>query len=215
MQFLKATEKVFKIRKAVSFNMKTKIDERKNIIISLKPSYGDRNKGIEKRTQYLKAMSFFNIILSILSGGIVIFSIIAELVGIDSFKWPKMGLLSILSLSIILNLPNTLFELKLLKHFKKINNKMDVEGIGKLNIDLKSIIDKLNNGIKNNWLQIILGIVIMIMAIWQMGFGSGNGNPYWKYMKTPILLFYGIILTRFIITNKKLQYNIDETDKIL
>ncbi len=193
--------------------MTTKIDERKNIIISLKPNYGDRNKGIEKRIKFLKAISFFNIVFSILSGGIVIFSIIAELVGIDSFKWSKMGLLTMLSLSVILNLPNTLFELKLLKHLKKINDKIDIEGIGKLNIDLKNIIDKLNNGLKNNWILIVLASAIMIMVLWQMGFDNGNGNPYWKYVKIPILLFYGIILTKFIISNKKLQYNIDEAEK--
>ena len=191
--------------------MRTKIDERKNIIISLKPTYGDRKNGIEKRTQYLKTMSFFNIILSLLSGGLVILSIIFEFIGYDSFKWQKMGLLAILSLSVILNLPNGLYELKLLKHLKKINDKMAVERIGELNIDLKSIIDKLNNGMKNNWVTTVLALVIMIMGIWQMGFD--DNNPYWKYMKVPILLFYGIILTRFISTNKKLQYNIDETEK--
>ncbi|HSQ46411.1 MAG TPA: hypothetical protein VLM44_05765 [Lutibacter sp.] len=193
--------------------MKTKIDERKNIIISLKPSYGDRNKGIEKRIQSLKAASFFNIILSMLCGGLVIFSIISELIGNDLFKWQKMALLAILSLSVFLNLPNSYFELKLLKHFKKINDKIDVEGIGQLNIDLKNIIYKLNNGIKNNWIIIVLSILILFMGIWQML--NDNNNPYWKYMKIPILLFYGIILTRFMITNKKLQYNIDEKEKIL
>ena len=119
--------------------MKTTIDERKNIIISLKPAYGDRNKGIEKRIQYLKALNFFNLILSILSAGIVTVSIMADLTGNDLFKWQKMGLLAIMSLSVILNLPNSMFELKLLQHFKKINDKTAVEGIAALNIDLKRI----------------------------------------------------------------------------
>ncbi|MDP3358939.1 MAG: hypothetical protein Q8S41_06265 [Lutibacter sp.] len=193
--------------------MKTKIDERKNIIISLKPTYGDRNKGIEKRIQYLKSFSFINIILCILSGGIVTFSIMADLIGNNLFKWEKMGLLAIMSLSVILNLPNSLFELKLLKHFKKINDKIDVEGIVDLNNDLKCIIDKLNNRIKNNWIVIVFSLLIMIMGIWQMLYE--NNNPYWEYMKFPILLFYVIILTKFMITNKKLQYNINESEKIL
>ncbi len=81
-----------------------------------------------------------------------------------------------------MNLPNQFFELKLLKHLKKINSKPEFDGIDKLNSELKSIIDKSNNRFKNNWSIIILAIVILIMGIWQMGFDNGNGNPYWKYM---------------------------------
>ena len=53
----------------------------------------------------------------------------------------------------------------------------------------------------------------MIMGIWQMLYD--NNNPYWEYMKVPIVLFYGLVLTKYMITNQKIQYNIDEAEKKL
>jgi len=79
-------------------------------------------------------------------------------------------------------------------------------------MELKNIIEKLNNRLKNGWIEITLAIIILIMGIWQMGF-SDNNNPYWNYMKLPILAFYGIILFRFIFTNRKLNENINKTEK--
>ncbi|QXP72357.1 hypothetical protein H0I31_00630 [Tenacibaculum sp. AHE15PA] len=187
------------------------MNDRKNIIISFKSNYGERKKGIEKRIQYLKGMSILNLVLTLLCGGILISSIISELFGYTIFRWEKTGLLAILSLSFVLNLPNELYELKLLNHLKKINSKPEFNGIDKLNSELKKMIDKLNNRFKNNWSVIVLAILILIMGIWQMGFD--NNNPYWNYMKLPILVFYGIIIFRFIITNRKLNENIEKTEK--
>jgi len=190
----------------------TKIDERKNIIVSLKSSLGEPKKGIEKRFQFLKGMTILNLTLTIFSAGILVLSIISNLFNYEIFKWEKTGVLAILSLSFVLNLPNQFYELKLLNHLKKINSKSEFEGIEKLNIELKNIIEKLNNRLKNGWLEIILAIIIMIMGIWQMGF-SNNNNPYWNYMKLPILAFYGIILFRFVFTNRKINENINKTEK--
>jgi hypothetical protein len=191
----------------------TKIDERKNIIVSLKSNYNEENKGIEKRIQFLKRMTILNLVLIIISAGIIVLSILSEIFTYEIFKWQKSALMVILSLSFIMNLPNQFYELKLLKHLKNINSKSEFDGIDKLNSELKSIIKKLNNGFKNNSSVIILAIVILIMALWQMGFDNGNGNPYWKYMKLPILLFYGIIIFRFITGNRKLNENIKMTEK--
>ncbi len=192
----------------------TKIDERKNIIVSLKSSFGEPKKGIEKRFQFLKGMTILNLTLTIFSAGILVLSIISNLFNYEIFKWEKTGLLAILSLSFVLNLPNQFYELKLLNHLKKINSKSEFEGIEKLNIELKNIIEKLNNRLKNGWLEIILAIIIMIMGIWQMGFSNNNNNnPYWNYMKLPILAFYGIILFRFVFTNRKINENINKTEK--
>lgn len=191
--------------------MKTKIDERKNIIISLKTNYGERKKGIEKRIQYLKIMSSINLILTIFCGGILLLSIISGQFGNELFKWQKTGLLAILSLSSILNLPNELYELKLLKHLKRINAVSEFNGIEKLNNELKSIIENLNNRLKNNWLVIILAVGIIFMGMIQVI--SESINPYWNYMKSPILLFFGIITVRYLTTNKKLTKNINEIEK--
>ena len=193
--------------------MKTKIDERKNIIVSLKSSYGEKNKGIEKRIHFLKLMSIINIILVIFSAGILFLSIVSEQFGIGFFKWEKMGLIAILSLSFVLNLPKSLYELKLLKHLIRINSKSEFNGIEKLNKELKNIIYQLNNGLKNNWHVFFLAIVIMIMGIWQSLYDQSN--PYWQYMKIPVILFFGIIVVQFINTNKKISDNINETEKYL
>jgi hypothetical protein len=191
--------------------MNEKINERKNIIVSLKSNLGEPKKGIEKRIEFLKGMTILNLILTLISGGILVLSIISELFDYEIIKWQKSALMVILSLSFIINLPNQFYELKLLKHLKKINSKSEFDGIDKLNSELKNIIDKSNNGFKNNWTIIILALGILIMGIWQMGFDENN--PYWNYMKLPILAFYGIIIFRFINRNKKLNENIEKTEK--
>lgn len=192
--------------------MNEKMNERKNIIISLKSNFGEPKNGIEKRLSFLKGMTILNLILTLFSAGILVLSIISELFNYEIFEWKKTGLLAILSLSFILNLPNQYFELKLLNHLKKLGSKSEYNGIDKLNIELKIIIENLNNRLKNGWVEITLAIIILIMGIWQMGF-SNNNNPYWNYMKLPILAFYGIILFRFIFTNRKLNENITKTEK--
>ena len=192
--------------------MNEKMNERKNIIISLKSNFGEPKNGIEKRLSFLKGMTILNLILTLFSAGILVLSIISELFNYEIFEWKKTGLLAILSLSFILNLPNQYFELKLLNHLKKLGSKSEYNGIDKLNIELKSIIENLNNRLKNGWVEITLAIIILIMGLWQMGF-SNNNNPYWNYMKLPILAFYGIILFRFIFTNRKLNENITKTEK--
>ncbi len=187
------------------------MNERKNIIISFKSNLGEPKKGIEKRIRYLKGMIILNLVMILFSAGIIILSILSELFEYEIFKWQKTALLAILSLSFILNLPKQLYELKLLRHLKNINSKLKFDGIDKLNRELKNIIDKLNKGLKDNWMVIVLAIGIMIMGIWQLCYD--NNTPYWNYMKLPIIVFYGIIIFRFIITNKKLTENIDKTER--
>ena len=201
------------MHKHVSYNVNEKMNERKNIIISLKSNFGEPKNGIEKRLSFLKGMTILNLTLTIFSAGILVLSIISELFNYEIFEWKKTGLLAILSLSFILNLPNQYFELKLLNHLKKLGSKSEYNGIDKLNIELKSIIENLNNRLKNGWVEITLAIIILIMGLWQMGFSNNNNNPYWNYMKLPILAFYGIILFRFIFTNRKLNENITKTEK--
>jgi hypothetical protein len=189
----------------------TKIDERKNIIVSLKSNYGERKKGIDKRIQYLKGMAILDLLLTTFCGGIVLLSIILEPLGYEFFKWQKMGLLTILSLSFILRLPEEIFELKLLKHLRNISDKSDFLGIDKLNSDLKIIVDKLNKKLKYNRLIIPLAIIILVLGFIQVL--SENLNPYWNYAKIPVLLFFGMIVIRFYNVYKKLNKNIMETEK--
>ena len=98
-------------------------------------------------------MTILDLVLTTLCGGIVLLSIILEPLGYEFFKWQKMGLLTILSLSFILRLPEDIFELKLLKHLRNISDKSDFLGIDKLNSDLKIIVNNLNKKLK--WITVI------------------------------------------------------------
>ena len=189
----------------------TKIDERKNIIVSLKSNYGERKKGIDKRIQYLKGMNILNLTLAILCGGIILASIILEPLGFEFFKWQKMGLLTILSLSFILRLPEETFELKLLRHLKRISDKTDFNGIEKLNSELQIIVDNLNKKMKFHRIFIPLAIVILILGIIQVL--SEDLNPFWNYAKILVVFFFIVVMTRFYKVNKKLTKNILETEK--
>ncbi|SHJ85243.1 hypothetical protein SAMN04487911_1459 [Arenibacter nanhaiticus] len=189
----------------------TKIDERKNIIVSLKSNYGERKKGVEKRIKYLKGMNILNLILTILCGGIILTSIILEPFGFEVFKWQKMGLVTILSLSFILRLPEETFELKLLKHLKRISDKSDFDGIEKLNLELKTIVANLNK--RMNYHRIFIPLTIAILILGMIQVLSEDLNPYWNYAKILVFLFFGMVLTRFYKVSKKLNRNINETEK--
>jgi hypothetical protein len=191
--------------------MNTKIEERKKIILSMRSNYGEKKKGVEKRIEFLKGMNILNVVLTILCGGIILASIILEPFGFEFFKWQKMGLLTLLSLGFVLKLPEDLFEFQLLKHFKILSIPSDFTELDKLNLELKHIIDKLNRKIKYHKLTIPLAVIIIILAFMQIL--SETLNPYWNYAKIPILLFFGMILTRFYLINKSLTKNIAETEK--
>lgn len=190
--------------------MESKIMERKNIIGSLKSVYGVPKKGIDKRIKFLKSITILQLLLVIYGVGIFILSIFSESLGFGIFNRGKLGLLTITISYFALILPKEIYELKLLKHMKKINS--DIKGIDKLNIGLKNIIEKLNNPIKNkiSWITIILTLGIIVMGISQFLFDSYNYNPYWEYT---VLTFYGLIFFQFISTNRKLTRNIREAEK--
>jgi len=190
----------------VSYNMKENIEIRKNIINSLIPTIKWSNTSIEKRVRFLKRMTFFDILLTVVCAGTLVLSILSEIIGFKFIKWQSSGLLAILSLSFVQNLPNRLYELKLTKHLIILNLKSDCKRLSNLNEELKTIVEKLNDRLKNNWLTFLLALLILIMGIWQVG--SENDNQFWNYMKLPILTFYGIILFKFLVTIKSLNKNI-------
>ncbi len=186
------------------------MDERKNIIVSLKSSLGETPKGLKSRIKFLKILIIIYSLIMIVFAGILTLSIISGLFNNEIISWQKSSLAVIMSFSFSLNLPKQIFELKLLKHLMKINTKPDFDGITKLNNELKKIIDQLNNTLKTRWFVVLLVIFTLIMALWQL---FSENNPYWDFMKIPFLLIYGILLTDFIITNRKLTKNIKETEK--
>tara|TARA_R110002012_G_scaffold322105_1_gene555818 strand:+ start:25420 stop:25668 length:249 start_codon:yes stop_codon:yes gene_type:complete len=79
--------------------MNTKINDRKNIIVSFKSNVSLPNKGIDKRIQSLTGLTIINSIIFLLCCFIVLSSIVLESLGLDLLKWDKMGLLVILSVS--------------------------------------------------------------------------------------------------------------------
>lgn len=180
--------------------------ERKEILLSVKSNYGEIKKGIDKRISYLKGMNILNGSLFIISGGVLIITILSELLGYNFFKWNKMGIMAILSLAFILRLPKDILELKLLNHYKKIENvTFENKTINLLNNDLANIIGVLNKGIHNNIIIIICAIGIMFMGIWLL---YDENTPYWNYMKIPVLVFYVIILVDYLNINTKISANI-------
>ncbi|MDP5231681.1 MAG: hypothetical protein NWQ38_14915 [Cellulophaga sp.] len=190
--------------------MNPKINERKNLIVSLKSNLSLPNRGIDKRIQNLTGLNIFNGFISVLCIAIVLYVIIFESLGSAFIKWDKMGLLVIISVSFTLGLPESIYELKLLNHLKKINNASDFDGIEHLNAELSSMIKKLNNKLKNYKYLIPLVLVIFVFGILQIF--SETLNPYWSYIKIPLLLFYSLIIGRFIITYKKIHQNISATE---
>ena len=144
----------------------TKIDERKNIIISLKSNYRNEIKGIDKQIRNLSIMSFMNIFLSLICGGMILISIISEQFGFEILKWEKSAVLVILSITVFLSFPYDIYELKLLRHLKIINNYKDFTELEKLNIELKNIIVKLNNRKKSSTFLIVFIIPILILNPW-------------------------------------------------
>jgi len=190
--------------------MTTKIDERKNILISLKSSkFGTRNRGIDEQIQTLKVLSLMNILLIVFCFGIIIFSIISEPLKNEVFEWSKTALYVLLSCFSLLNLPTKLIEIRLLNHLKKINQFNDFIGIDALNIELKNIIHKLNNPLKSNPIPIFLAFLLLIMSAWQL---ITSNNPYWIHMKLLIMLFFILVVIKFLIVYKKLNQNIQQTE---
>jgi len=187
----------------------TKIDERKNIIISLKSNYRNEIKGIDKQIRNLSIMSVINIFLSLICGGMILISIISEQFGFEILKWEKSAVLVILSITVFLSFPYDIYELKLLRHLKIINNYKDFTELEKLNIELKNIIVRLNNRKKSSTLLIVFIILILVMGLWQF---SLEKNPYWNYMKFPIIIFFGFTIIRFIQGFKNLEENIKKVE---
>tara|TARA_R100000935_G_C2817872_1_gene158204 strand:- start:540 stop:914 length:375 start_codon:yes stop_codon:yes gene_type:complete len=119
---------------------------------------------------------------------------------------------SIRLISFIINIPKQYYELKLLKHLRNIDidNVVDnIKEIDKLNTELENLMKSLSTSFKYSWIELILGTLIIIMSLWQMIFY----NPYWIYMKLPILMFYGIVLLKFIYLSSKLKNNMNKFTK--
>ena len=156
-------------------------------------------------------MSILNLIIAIICSGIIIATIILEPLGLGYFKWEMMGLLTILNINFVLPLPKFFFEFKLLNLHNKISDKKDFIGIEKLNAELKTIVNQLNKDVKYNMFYLPLILVILISGIVQVTFE--DSNPYWNYIKIPVLLFFGMTITKFYLTNTKLTKNINQTER--
>ena len=187
------------------------MEERINIIKSFKSIFQKSKKGIQSRIQTLKGFTFISALFSVLCFCLTLYTIILEQFKPEISKWENMGLLVVMSLMFILMLNNTLIELKLLKHLQNIQGKTNFNGINQLNLELKNIVEKLNKRDENDIIWIGLAIVIIISGSYQQL--SETGNPYWEYTKIPVLLFWAIMISKFVVSNKKISENIKETEK--
>ena len=105
-------------------------------------------------------------------------------------------------------LNNSIIELK---HLQNIEGKTNFNGINQLKLELKNMVGKLNKRDKNDIIWIGLAIIIITSATYQQK--SETRNPYWEYTKIPVLLFWAIMISKFVVSNKKISENIKETEK--
>lgn len=185
------------------------MEERLKIIDSFKSLFGKREKGIEKRIQFLKFSIPATSVLAILTVGIVICSIIFDRTDINMLTWSKMGLFVLLSISGILRFPNGIYEFKLLNHLERITKNKEYTVDQSLDLRLREIIEKLNT-MKHKWILMGITGVIGISSIWQF-LGDGE-NPFLGYTKILVLIFYGMMIFNFIKSYKKLDANIKSAE---
>lgn len=190
------------------------LNERKNIIVSLKSLQRKAKKGIDKRIVFLKIIVVTSLLFLLVSIGIVVFSIISEAFNhnlINLLKWKNSSIFVMFSLTFLLNAFNAIYELQLLQHLKRISIKENSNGIKQANKELKVIIKSINN----RFGRIIISVLILCIfgvSSWQLNFSS---NSVWEYMKYPVLLFYVVVIYQFVTTFKKLITNIKKAEELL
>ena len=191
-------------------------NRRKQIILSLKSNYvAFDGNDIDKRIKFVKWQSVLNIFIVVFSAGFVLFGIITDFFGYHLVHWEKSGILilALLSLSSVLRLPKSIVELKLLKHYRKIQESDLQNAIAKeLDDELETEIDKLNNLTIYKVFSIIMMILLFIAVFYLF---LNRRFDYWQYLKAPFFLFYFLGIYNLYIINRRIQNNVDEYESFL
>lgn len=177
--------------------MNQQIEERIEIIKSLKTTTGKADQSLEKR---VKSTRIFGIISYALANFVLIFLIFITILAILDFggfgsRWPKFALFVFMTISISIQAHFSPIDYLLSKHRKKLQN-FSFSFDNQLNNTLRKQIDELNfHRFKPYWI-IIPSLIIMIsgiLVVFASNDVSAINNLYWGYFKIPVLLV-GILL---------------------
>jgi len=190
------------------------VEERIKIINDFKSSIGKSNYGIDKRIKRLTYFYTYYLILNTIAWGLILFSIVRDFLKIDikHYRWNKSALMVFLGTVFLLKIIRPTYEIKLLKHLKKLKSNSNIEIEKELNSGFKKIITPFGKKIIGKFI-IGLSLIILLLGIWQMGFSLQR--PIWEYIKIPVLIYFIIVMFELYRTNKKLGLNIQKVEERL
>ncbi len=177
--------------------MNSQIEERIEIIKSLKTTTGKADQSLEKR---IKSTRIFGIFSYSLANFVLIFLILITILALLDFssygsRWSKSAFFAFMTMTISLGAHFSSIDFLLSKHRKNLLNS-DFSFNNQLNNTLKMQINDLNyHRFKPYW--IIIPTVIIMTTGMLMFFADHGVFPknklYWDYFKIPVL-FVSILL---------------------
>jgi hypothetical protein len=190
------------------------MEKRISIIDSYRQGRPQAEGSIEKRLKKARMLSNLQIII----GGLCVFLLFVSIISTSlnlpfSLNWDKAALTVIITLSMALNFQPHYFEIKLLRHQKKLNACKASSVPDELNAELTKLTEKINNRFRKYWPLILPVLVILAAALWQIF--SNYHNPYWSYFKIPVLLVFVFIFWDFFQINARLSNNLNKAEEYL
>ena len=188
------------------------MEDRIKIIDSFKSYFGKIDKGIDQRIKLLKVAIPIVLLLVCITAGFVLGMIMLDLMGVNALegKWNNAALSVLLSISVVLYTPSSIYEIRLLTHSKRLRSSREFVVSEAINTRLRQIIDGVNRP-KYRWFLIALATPIMISSLWHLL--GGVANPVWEHTKILIVVFYGIVLINFIKNNRAINVNIKRAEQ--
>jgi hypothetical protein len=176
------------------------VKERIAIAEKFKSIHKLKFKSPERRKAMLKQTAFLEYPISSVILLVVIYASASTV--FLSASWDNAALLVNVSLAMALRSPYAYLEVKLKEHIESIKN---FEGDFKpeLNVELESIISKLNNRTNLYVIWTIAGI-ICLSAFLQVF----DANPYWNYFPVIVLVFSAFLLVRINCISFKFKKNL-------
>lgn len=146
--------------------------------------------------------------------GVTVYSVFSELFGINHSIWDTSSLFILLSLAYLLDFPSLYLELKLLKHYSKINSKSSFLVPDVLNEELKSLIKNPCFNLRDYRVTMIFLYALFGCALLQLLF-KAYFSTFWVLAKWPLFLFLGFIFYSFKTVSEKLSVNISRAESLL
>lgn len=184
------------------------------IVQNSSPIFNKPNGNLSKILIKLKLSFYFSLCLLIWLVGVTIYSIFSELFGINHSIWDTSSLFILLSLAYLLDFPSLYLELKLLKHYSKINSKSSLIVSNALNKELKSLIKHPSFNLRDHNVTMFFIYTFFGCALLQLLFKT-YFSTFWVLAKWPLLLFLGFIFYSFKTVSDKLTVNISKAESLL